>query len=165
MYWLRGERVLANCYACKAEIVFDNEHIGKNGRKIPLDPFTKQPHDCPMREKKPFERTSALGQAEITKEELEEKDDHGNEPEALSAYNRDTYNPEEVRKNYVDHTQPTKGQSKVKIFEHTHHEEVEAQYNKFLQDNNGKIKTQGAQFHIAPHTMAIALYYEEVATK
>ena len=149
---------MANCYACKAEIVFDNEHIGKNGRKIPLDPFTKQPHDCPMREKR--NNDVQLGQGSHWEQD---KDDHGNEPEALSAYNRDTYNPEEVRKNYLDHTQPTKGQSKVRIFYEADPRTLEEVYNKFLQENSDKIKTQGAQLQINSIKFAIALYYEEVA--
>lgn len=63
---------------------------------------------------------------------------------------------------YVDHT--AKGISKVKIFFGSP-EETEDDYNKFLADNNGKIKTQGAQFQMNMDDglmFAIALYYEEI---
>jgi hypothetical protein len=147
-----------HCFKCNQEVVFDSDHIGKNGKKIPLDPATHTPHDCPMREK------TAHGQ--IDTRGIEDKDDHGNEgfpapPEQMKQV--DLYlETKGVKPEYVDHTAVTKGQSKVKIFEDRNKDVVEDQYNQFLVQNNGKIKTQGAQFQMTNETMAIALYYEEV---
>jgi hypothetical protein len=68
---------------------------------------------------------------------------------------------------YVDHTQPTKGQSKVKIFSNETKLDTEIEYNEFLRINNGKIKTQGAHDHVTrpgeeePLVFTIYLYYEE----
>jgi hypothetical protein len=143
------------CFKCSQPIVFDAEHIGKNGKKIPLDPASHSPHDCPMREqKKPSTWTEVVDQAEG-------KDDHGNE----------TYDPiketqrfsnvlsTEDKKEYVDHT--AKGQSKLKIFYSDIPSDVEQEYNDFLSKNNGRIKVQGGQFQSNQNWFAIALYYEE----
>jgi hypothetical protein len=41
------------CKWCDAEITFDDEHLSeKTGKKIPLDPETDKPHDCPIWELK-----------------------------------------------------------------------------------------------------------------
>lgn len=82
-----------------------------------------------------------------------ENNNHGNE------LVQDTI-PTPAVKEYVDHTQPAKGQSKVKIFTGSD-QFCEEQYNKFLSENNGKIRTQGAQFQINESACGIALYYEE----
>jgi hypothetical protein len=38
------------CRQCGQPITFDNKHISqKTGKKIPLDPGTNEPHDCPAR--------------------------------------------------------------------------------------------------------------------
>ena len=38
------------CRQCNQPITFDNKHISqKTGKKIPLDPGTNEPHDCPVR--------------------------------------------------------------------------------------------------------------------
>lgn len=137
-----------NCFHCKQEIVFDAEHIGKNGKKIPLDPTTHAPHDCPMRDK-----PTSKSFDEVAKEL---KDDYGNEESK-------PISPKEYveKLGYVDHT--AKGISKVKIFSNEDPDIVEDEYNTFLiHAADGKIKVQGAQFHIGGGEFAIALYYEEV---
>jgi hypothetical protein len=148
---------MANCYACKAEIVFDNEHVGRNGKKIPLDPATKTPHDCPMRNKE-----MKLGVDSIA-ERLEEKDDHGNELDGEMVNRRKGLDlMDHQAEKFVDHT--LKGASKVKIFQGWS-SDVEEQYNEFLAKN--KVKTQGAQFQLISKSddgaiqATIALYYEE----
>jgi hypothetical protein len=140
-----------NCFKCHAEVVFDSEHIGKNGKKIPLDPATHSPHDCPMREKKQIASGHELDWGPRDAVPVEDKDDHGNEdtgPRLLEESPR-----------FVDHT--AKGQSKVKIFYAPGTEVLEEQYNNFLKINNGQIKVQGGQFQIRDGGFAIALYYEE----
>jgi hypothetical protein len=38
------------CYLCGKPIKFDNEHINeRNGKKIPLDAESNEPHNCPVR--------------------------------------------------------------------------------------------------------------------
>lgn len=41
-----SEKKIPRCYTCHEIVTFDDNHIGKTGRKIPLDPSTKQPHQC-----------------------------------------------------------------------------------------------------------------------
>ena len=39
-----------SCRQCGQLITFDNKHISqRTGKKIPLDPDTNEPHDCPVR--------------------------------------------------------------------------------------------------------------------
>ena len=145
---------MANCYACKAEIVFDSEHIGKNGRKIPLDPFTKQPHDCPMREKKSFVKQERDEDEHWT----EDKDDHGNEDvPSYQVKEAALFKNSEDKKEYVDHTAARP--SKVKIFKGTVNE-VETAYNEFLATPNRFAWTR-AQLQFDNGVIVIALYYEE----
>ena len=40
------ERKAPQCYTCHEEITFDPSRVGKNGKKIPLNPKTMQPHKC-----------------------------------------------------------------------------------------------------------------------
>jgi hypothetical protein len=169
------------CFKCGADVTFDDEHIGRNNKKIPLDPATKTPHDCPMREKK----LTFSGSTEDTARVVEvDKDDHGNElyeaapdlttgqrplvstKRAMSPPFNTALLSESGLKEYVDHT--AKGQSKVKIFQGHDHEQVEIDYAKFLYNNKDKIKTQGAHDHVTrsqdiePLIYIIYLYYEEV---
>jgi hypothetical protein len=42
------------CRQCGQPITFDNKHISQTtGKKIPLDPGTNEPHDCPVRRDQP----------------------------------------------------------------------------------------------------------------
>jgi hypothetical protein len=42
------------CRQCNQPITFDNKHISqRTGKKIPLDPGTNEPHDCPVRRDQP----------------------------------------------------------------------------------------------------------------
>jgi hypothetical protein len=42
------------CRLCNQPITFDNKHISQiTGKKIPLDPGTNEPHDCPVRRDQP----------------------------------------------------------------------------------------------------------------
>jgi len=124
-----------NCFKCNQEVVFDAEYIGRNGKKIPLDPSTHTPHKCPV--------------------DQQEKNDHGNEDRWGTSQKIES----PIQAEYVDHTE--KGQSKVKIFADEDRQVVEQDYNQFLKENNGKIRTQGAQFQLETE-YAIALYYEEM---
>ena len=43
-----------SCRLCGQPITFDNQHISqRTGKKIPLDPGTNEPHDCPVRRDQP----------------------------------------------------------------------------------------------------------------
>jgi hypothetical protein len=151
------------CFKCHSEVVFDAEHIGKNGKKIPLDPTTRRPHDCPEREQgqptQSWQKMNVLGDTEPAKNNAD-KDDHGNEsfPPVSSQNYINDHMPKEDKKEYVDHT--VKGASKVKIFA-GYPSTVQTGYDAFLAENNGKIRTQGAQFQMHDGEFAIALYYEE----
>ena len=47
------------CRLCNQPITFDNKHISqKTGKKIPLDPDTNEPHDCPVRRDQPQQQQS-----------------------------------------------------------------------------------------------------------
>jgi hypothetical protein len=118
-----------------------------------------------MREKK----LTFSGSTEDTARVVEvDKDDHGNElyeaqPD-LTTGQRPLVSTKPIE--YVDHT--AKGLSKVKIFSSIGPDGAEIDYDKFLFNNQGKIKTQGAQFQMSRDEdnsviFAIALYYEETA--
>lgn len=40
---------MTSCKYCSEEIIFDDGHISKNGKKIPLDFGTGEPHNCKAR--------------------------------------------------------------------------------------------------------------------
>ena len=43
-----------SCRQCGEPITFDNKNISqRTGKKIPLDPGTNEPHDCPLRRDQP----------------------------------------------------------------------------------------------------------------
>ena len=44
--WEKQHQKYYNCNDCDAEIYFDDVHISKNGKHIPLDKETGEPHDC-----------------------------------------------------------------------------------------------------------------------
>jgi hypothetical protein len=112
-----------------------------------------------------------------TTEYLEAKNDHGNEltesrqNNAWKTSNVGTNTLSEQEKlGYVDHTQQAKGkgQSKTKIFFSEQPDKVTDEYNNFLAQNNGRIRTQGAHDHVTMQQdndslmFTIFLYYEEV---
>jgi len=153
-------------------------YVGKNGRKIPLDPATELPHDCPMRENTTRILEHRVPAAEVMRVQEEEKksfdevadqirNDHGNETVYDMSRPKPTSTP---KQEFVDHTVGTKGLSKVKIFSNETKADTENEYNKFLADNKDKIKTQGAHDHVTnqgeqePLEFTIYLYYEEVTT-
>ena len=46
------------CRLCNQQITFDNKHKSqRTGKKIPLDPGTNEPHDCPVRRDQPQQHT------------------------------------------------------------------------------------------------------------
>ena len=51
------------CRLCNQPITFDNKHISqKTGKKIPLDPGTNEPHDCPVRRDQPQQQQQSQPQ-------------------------------------------------------------------------------------------------------
>ena len=154
------------CFKCKQPIVFDTEHIGKNGRKIPLDPLTKTPHDCPMREMKTANSPPTQGAVV----DLRDKDDHGNEETWVSkeqaqsgttktlsnAFTNPDRGGDAIRGEfkYVDHT--LKPELKLKILVDPTAEGLAKQYNSFEKP------IKFSQYQLAPSLYTIAVYYEEV---
>lgn len=64
-----SEKKIPRCFKCHEIVTFDNEHIGKSGKKIPLDPETSQPHQC----KKDYSEFTPK-QDEITEQEASHAD-------------------------------------------------------------------------------------------
>jgi hypothetical protein len=51
------------CRQCNQPIAFDNKHISqRTGKKIPLDPETNEPHDCPVRRDQPQQKQGQIQQ-------------------------------------------------------------------------------------------------------
>jgi hypothetical protein len=47
-----------SCRQCGQPITFDNKHVSqRTGKKIPLDPETNEPHDCPVRRDQPQQQS------------------------------------------------------------------------------------------------------------
>jgi hypothetical protein len=45
-----------SCRLCGQPITFDNKHVSqRTGKKIPLDPESNEPHDCPVRRDQPLQ--------------------------------------------------------------------------------------------------------------
>jgi len=52
-----------SCRQCGQPITFDNKHISqRTGKKIPLDPGTNEPHDCPVRRDQPQQQQQGQSQ-------------------------------------------------------------------------------------------------------
>jgi hypothetical protein len=175
------------CYHCHQIITFDDQHIGRNGKKIPLDPFTKQPHDCPMREKTKFAEEQPTGGFNSN------KDDHGNEDvsgfiptvmdmdqpnqkfDSVKPVYRNTFTSIPVagekpivspprfnveKLPFVDHT--AKGTPQFKVFSHTSADILTIEGNEWIKTHKDQyqVKLIG-QLQFDNGTFAIALYYEE----
>lgn len=164
-----------NCYACKQEIIFDNEHIGRNGKKIPLDPDTHAPHDCPMREKQP-PKSDGVDRRSFDEVAQEVKNDHGNEeskPVSPKEYFENKFagakkilelTPEgmellQASNKYVDHTQGPK--LKLKILTDPTPEGLAHLYNSFGDSHNIRF----SQYQIAGSLYTIAVFFEEIPLK
>jgi hypothetical protein len=135
---MSDQKKVPRCYQCKLIVTFDNEHIGRNGKKIPLDPSTREPHHCP-------DDKNEWGQEEQEEEETQQT--------KLTA------------QRIVTKEEPTKESgplSMLKIFHSTSVSNVEADYMAFvnrIKTQGGKV--QGAQFQRSEDgTFAVALYYE-----
>ena len=67
-----GDRVKMSsilCRQCNQPITFDNKHIcQRTGKKIPLDPGTNEPHDCPVRRDQPQQQMQQGGQQSQTQQ-------------------------------------------------------------------------------------------------
>ena len=89
------------CYECGEDIIFDPKVLSKNNRQIPLDPTTRQPHECKEIKEQP--KTDPQGFA------FEKK--------------------ESVKAEYVDHTLARP--SEVKIFYADNRTDLEKEYRDF----------------------------------
>jgi hypothetical protein len=139
------------CFKCHSEVVFDAEHIGKNGRKIPLDPTTRRPHDCPERDKPTVERGNPwAGQ---------DKNDHGNEQEVSTGgidFKALAEKSKTSEDKFVDHT--AKAQLRLKTITDPTPEGMDVKYNKLAAEYNVKF----SQYHPLGSLYTIAVYYEEM---
>jgi hypothetical protein len=53
------------CRLCQQLIKFDDNHISRRtGKKIPLDPGTDEPHDCPVRRDQPQQQLQGQQQSQ-----------------------------------------------------------------------------------------------------
>ena len=51
------------CRQCGEPIKFDDKHVSqRSGKKIPLDPGTNEPHDCPVRRDQPQQQQQSQPQ-------------------------------------------------------------------------------------------------------
>lgn len=104
------------------------------------------------------------------KQRAEEKNDHGNElvesPKEMYQRMEGKTSDDLISKDYVDHTQQSKGASKCIIFFSSQPTDVTDEYNQFLAKNKDRIRTQGAHDHITKDDdgmlFSIFLYYEEI---
>jgi hypothetical protein len=59
------------CRQCNQPITFDDKHISqRTGKKIPLDPSTNEPHDCPVRRDQP---QTQQGQIQQSYQQMQER--------------------------------------------------------------------------------------------
>jgi hypothetical protein len=133
------------CFKCKQPIVFSAAQVGKNGRKIPLDPDTLTPHDCPMREKP----TGTAGWAVPE----EDKDDHGNELDGGTIFKKLL---ETQAEKYVDHT--LKPELKLKTLIDPTPEGIDLKYNRLAAEQNVRY----SQSHVSGSQYTMFVWYEEV---
>jgi hypothetical protein len=47
--WLAQNRKDYHCHNCDDEIYFDDDHISKNGKHVPVDKQTREPHQCKVK--------------------------------------------------------------------------------------------------------------------
>ena len=158
--------------------------VGKNGRKIPLDPATELPHDCPMRDKPQPPPSTAQKEEKKSFDEVADqiRNDHGNEtvydiippkqgpfgPTAIYKEAKELQAgrieaphyvlPAEDKKEFVDHTLGTKGY--FKAFAAPTVDELNEVANSWLRIQNVRFKQWG-QLQVTKDGAAIALYYEE----
>jgi len=130
------------CFKCNQEIVFNPMQVGKNGKKIPLDPATELPHDCPMRDKPSQPKSFDEVAAQI-------KDNHGNEdtgPRPLQM---------EESPKFVDHTLPKR--LKIKTFTDPTPEGLDLQVNRFGDSH----KIHAGQYQMGGSLHSTQVWYEE----
>ncbi len=118
------------CFTCHKPLVFDWGRKGKNGRPIPLDPETKEPHHCETEEKKEDQGTT---QTELSKQNEERLKKNGHTPTTAppveSGKENEKEKAEPVKAEYIDHTLARP--SEVKIFYSNNPGELEEEYKQF----------------------------------
>jgi len=122
--------------------------VGKNGKKIPLDPATELPHDCPMRDKPTTVQKEEKQSFDEVAEQI--RNDHGNET-VYDSPPKPTPKPE-----YLDHTLPPK--LKLEIFTDPTPEGLKLTYNRFAAEKN----IRWSQSHVQGSQYTIFVWYEEV---
>jgi hypothetical protein len=129
------------CFKCNQEIIFNPMQVGKNGKKIPLDPATELPHDCPMRDKPSQPAPKSFDEAA---EQI--RNDHGNE----------TVYDSPPKQEYLDHT--LKPHLKYKTITDPSPEGFDLKLNNFAETHN----IHYTQTHIAGSLYVAVVMYEEL---
>jgi hypothetical protein len=134
--------------------------VGKNGKKIPLDPATELPHDCPMRDKPSVPKEEKKSFDEVA-EQI--RNDHGNEafpPTGAKKILELTPEGMNLLKGaglgYVDHT--LKPKLKYRTITDPTPEGYDHKLNDFAQTHN----IHYTQTHIAGSLYVAVVMYEEL---
>ncbi len=62
------------CRLCGQAIKFDDKHVSqRTGKKIPLDPGTNEPHDCPVRRDQPVQQQQSQLQGQQSYQQQERR--------------------------------------------------------------------------------------------
>ena len=117
---------IPHCFKCNEIIVWDENRVGKNGKLIPLDPVTHQPHSC----KEPPQ------QQEQEEEDVYEKEYRMPPPPRPPAYQQQQFQP-----------QPGSKTMKLKILSHASGAEVQDEYNRLSEVADIRF----SQSHVTDH--------------
>jgi hypothetical protein len=127
--------------------------VGKNGKKIPLDPATELPHDCPMRDKPSQQQPYPKEEKKSFDEVAEQiRNDHGNE----TVYDSPPKPTPAPKQEYLDHT--LKPHLKYKTITDPTPEGFDHKLNDFAQTHN----IHYTQTHIAGSLYVAVVMYEEL---
>lgn len=137
------------CYTCHEEIVFDKNKTSPTGKQIPLDPQTKEPHQC---KQETADQSETETQTEISKKNEEKIKQQNGKTQPTTAT--------EIKSEYVDHTLTRP--SEVKIFESINTEKIAEDYRQF--QIGKKFAWSRAQYQATVKNNelvhSIAFYYE-----
>jgi len=132
--------------------------IGKNGKKIPLDPATELPHDCPMRDKPSQQSQPQPKEEKQSFDEVAEqiRNDHGNEETISVSHGTGKKVLQLHNDKFVDHT--LKPYLKYKTITDPTPEGFDHKLNDFAETHN----IHYTQTHIAGSLYVAVVMYEEL---
>jgi len=138
-----SDKKVPRCFQCNEIVTFDPARRGKNGRMIPLDPSTNQPHQCKDQEARV---------SEVEKMYTPESPQELAHPEPAVV---------EVNKSKPNKV-PLTTRSRLTIFaDYTDAEELEQHYNEFLDEVESYGGSSiGSTYQIGPDgKYSIAMFY------